>query len=531
MKHVDAAVIGAGVSGCFAARSLTKRNISVLVLEEREDVCTGVTKANSGIIYSGCDNHPGSLKAGMCVRANEGFGALCRDLGVPFSRCGSLMVSVGPRGEKVLRKKFRNGTQSGVKGMRILTKEEVLLMEPGLSPKITAALYVPGTGTVNPWELGIAAYENAQANGAEFLLNCKLLSMERTQGGFLLKTERTCGGFRSGPEKAGSARSGAEAEEYGGDSGADGEMIFARTVINCAGLSSDAVREMLMVPTVRIFPDAADYIVLDDMVQGFVNHIIFHEPEEKKKGLTLVPTTDGKLLIGPTERDRDTAADGAVSLQGLTELEELCREIVPGLPLSEQIRTFSALRPNPYFVEMAKTGGFEKDNTGHLNSGGIWLPQDRSIHDFMILHEDGLISLIGIKTPGLTCAAELGEHCACLAAETLGNPGPNPSFDPIRKAPVRVHGMDEAERAAIVRADPAYGEIACICGDISRGEIRDAILRGAVTLDGVKRRTGSSMGCCQGARCMKEIMEMLSAAGGIPPEEVTKDGAGTRILR
>lgn len=500
MKHVDAAVIGAGVLGCFAARALTKLNISVLVLEEREDVCTGVTKANSGIIYTGCDNRPSSLKARMCVRANEGFGALCRNLGVRFSRCGSLMVSFGPRGEKVLQTKLRNGEESGVKGLRILSREEALLMEPGLSPEITAALYVPGTGTVDPWEFGIAAYENARANGAEFLFSDKLVSMERTGEGFLLEIEETCCGS-------------VETEK---------ETIFAKTVINCAGLSSDAVRETLMIPTVRIFPSAADYIVLDDTAEGYVNHIIFHEPEEKKKGLTLVPTVDGNLLIGSTERNRNTAPDGATSLQGLTELEELCAEVVPGLPLSEQIRTFAALRPNPYAVETAKIVS---------GSEGIWVPLDRSIHDFTILNEDGLISLIGIKTPGLTCAAKLGEYCADLAAQVLGDPGPNPSFDPVRKAPVRVHGMSEAERAALVKADPACGEIVCMCRDITRREIRDAILRGAVTLDGVKRRTGAFMGRCQGARCMKEVMEMLSASAGIPPEEVTKNGAGSEILQ
>ena len=483
MVRTDAAVIGAGVLGCFTARALSALDISVTVIEAREDVCTGVTRANTGIVYTGCDNRPGSVKAGMCARASAGFDRLCRDLDVRFERCGSLMVSFGPRANAVLERKLRMGRENGVPGLRLVGPEELLAMEPGLSRAALSALYVPGTGVIDPWELGIAAYENAAANGAVFRLNEKLLHMERAGGGFRLETDR--------------------------------EAYSAKTVINCAGLSAAAVREMLCVPSVRIFPTGADYIVLDDTLCGLVRHVIFHEPEEKGKGLTLVPTVDGSILIGPTERARNLSPDGATAAEGLRELERLCSEVMPGLPLSEQIRSFSALRPNPRAVE-------ERD--------GVWVPTDRSISDFTIFNEDGLISLLGIKTPGLTCAEELGIACARLAGEALGSPGPNPDFDPCRRAIPRLRGMDEARRAELVRADPDYGEIICRCGEVSRGEIREAIRRGAVTLDGVKRRVGTGMGRCQGARCMSEIIAMLARAQGIGAGKVTLDGAGSPVL-
>ena len=483
MVYTDAAVIGAGVLGCFAARALSALDISVTVIEAREDVCTGVTRANTGIVYTGCDNKPGSVKAAMCVRANAGFDALCRELDVRFSRCGSLMAAFGPRAEAVLEEKLRIGLENGVPGLRLVGPEELFAMEPLLCRDAVGALYAPGTGVIDPWELGIAAYENAVANGALFRFNERLLRMECSEGGFLLHTER--------------------------------ETYRAKTVINCAGLNADAVREMLCVPTVRIFPTGADYIVLDDTVRGSIRHVIFHEPEKKDKGLTLVPTVDGNILVGPTERDRALAPDGATAAEGLRELEQLCAEIVPDLPLSEQIRNFSALRPNPRAVR-------EQD--------GVWIPADRSINDFTIYTEDGLISLLGIKTPGLTCAAELGRSCAELAAEALGFPGPNTRFDPYRKASPRLRDMDEAERAALVETDPDYGEILCQCRDVSRGEVREAIRRGAVTLDGVKRRTGAGMGRCQGGRCMSEILAMLSAAQGVDPRAVTLDGPGSAVL-
>lgn len=483
MEYADVAVIGAGLLGCFAARALTELDIKVTVLEAREDVCTGISRANTGIIYTGCDTKPGTLKTKLCVKANRAFDRLCRELDVRFSRCGSLMVGFGPRAEARLRKKLEQGQVNGVPGLELLGPDEARAMEPNLSPDVTLGLYAPGTGTVDPWELGIAAYENARDNGADFRFSQEVIRMERAGNGYLLETNMG--------------------------------RYTARTVVNCAGLRSDTVRELTKCPAVRIFPTAADYLVLDDTVSSFVNHIIFHEPEEKGKGLTLVPTVDGSLLAGPTTRSRDCAPDRATAREGLETLKTLCGQVVPSLPLDQIICSFAALRPDPYAVRE------EQDR---------WVPVDRSISSFTVLAEDGLISLLGIKTPGLTCAAVLGEHVAALVARYLGNPGKNPRFSPRRRAIRRIHDLNEAQRAALIRRSPDYGEIVCRCRDVSMGEVMEAIRRGAVTLDGVKRRTGASMGRCQGGRCMQKILERLAQEQGCKPWQVTKDGPSSTVL-
>ena len=483
MERTDVAVIGAGVLGCFAARALTAFNVHVTVLEAREDVCTGITKANTGIIYTGCDTAPGTLKTRLCVEANRDFEGLCAALDVRFSRCGSLMPAFGPRAEAVLRKKYEQGQANGVPGLRLLSASETLEAEPLLSGRVTMSLFAPGTGTVDPWELGIAAFENARANGADFRFNAPVLRMERTGQGYLLETP---------------------AGQYA-----------ARAVVNCAGLNADAVREYTKIPAVRIFPTAGDYLVLDDTAAGLVRHVIFHEPEEKGKGLTLTPTVDGNLLIGPTERPRRSAPDGATARQGLAALRALCAEVVPDLPLDQVIRSFSALRPNPFHVHA---------------EGGVWVPEARSISNFTVLAEDGLFSLLGIKTPGLTCAAALGAHVAGLVSAYLGGPGPNLRFDPVRRGIRPVRAMDEAERAALIARDGDFGEIVCHCRQVTRGEVLEAIRRGAVTLDGVKRRTGAGMGRCQGARCLLPVLELLAAETGRRAEDVTKDGGDSAVV-
>ena len=79
MKYFDAIVIGGGILGCFAARNLRRWNISTLLLEKEADVCTGITRANSAIVYAGYDNKPGSMKAAMTVRGNADMEALCEE--------------------------------------------------------------------------------------------------------------------------------------------------------------------------------------------------------------------------------------------------------------------------------------------------------------------------------------------------------------------------------------------------------------------------------------------------------------------
>ena len=482
MEKRDIVIVGAGLLGCFAARALAAYALDVTVLEAREDVCTGVSRANTGIVYAGYDTKPGTLKTRLCVAGSRGMAALCRELDVPFSRCGSLMVACGPRAEAVLRRKLAAGLENGVEGLRLLSAREILEAEPNLTPRVTAGLYAPGAGTLDPWALGIAAFENAQANGAEFRFGAQVREIRRDSGGFLLKT--------------------------------DTEAYRARAVLNCAGLAADRVRELCETPRVRLFPSAADYLVLDDTARGFVRHVVFHEPEEKGKGLTLVPTVSGNLLVGPTER---AASDvpGATDAAGLAWLRKQCAALVPGLDLGQLIRAFGAQRPNPYDVK---------------EENGVWTPEDRGIHSFTVLEEAGLVSLIGIKTPGLTSAKPLGDYAAQRLIDFLGGVEKKPGFDPRRRGIPDTKRLPEPELAALVAAQPDYGRIVCRCRGVSEGAVREAIRRGAVTVDGVKRRTGAGMGRCQGGFCLERVLALLAEERGIAPTEVRRDGPGSEVL-
>ena len=215
--------------------------------------------------------------------------------------------------------------------------------------------------------------------------------------------------------------------------------------------------------------DAAEYLVLDKEAEK-PGRVIFHQAQSCGKGITAIPCTEGNLLISGVRKPMDIPF--ATTSEGLRELREATKELLPEVEITKVIRSFGAVRPNPY-----KESG-------------------ESLHDFCIENSaPGFYSLIGIKTPGLTASGELGLLLAQKAAAYLGAKQ-NPDFNPRRK------GISEKDN-----------EIICQCEKITRAEILEAIRRGATTVDGVKRRAGSGMGRCQGSRCTYAIEKLLEEYG------------------
>ena len=500
-RSCDILIIGAGILGCFAARSLSRYALDTVVLEQKEDVCCGISRSNTGIIYQGYDQHPGSLKAQLCRKANLFFPSLCEELDVPYRKTGLLMLSFGPQSEEVLNKKIRQGRENKITDIRLLDRDQVYQMEPLLCSGVTGALYSENTYTVNPWELGIAAYENASSNQVEFRFNEKVLRIARQPGG----SSSSSSGRRFVVETL-------------------HHTYTASFLICCAGLSSDQLWEMAAAPSVRIVPLAGDYLVFDKAVGNFIHHILSVEPEIKGEGITLVPTADGNILAGPTRREPSEESAAATEPEGLAELKEKCHHLIPSLPMDRIIRNFGAVRPNPYSLEA---------------DGSI---SGRSLNDFMILEEDRFYALVGIKTPGITCARELGDYLTRKVLSSMDHtPGPNPSYSPIRKGIPRMASLfsEMADAAGTSGSFSAkntedlpneYFEIICRCQHISKGEILEAIRRGAKTIDGVKRRTGAGMGRCQGGYCMEKILRLLSEQTGENIYRITKDGPGGTVL-
>ena len=137
--------------------------------------------------------------------------------------------------------------------------------------------------------------------------------------------------------------------------------------------------------------------------------------------------------------------------------------------------------------------------------------------------------------PGLTAAPAIAVDVAKMAATILGggkSVSKNPSFNPNRKGIVHVSALPNAERDALIRQSPDYGEIVCRCEEVSRGEVLDALRRSVPcdTLDGVKRRVRPGMGRCQGGFCGPLVLQIIAEEKGLPLEHVEKSGLGSELL-
>lgn len=270
----DVIVIGAGVSGCAAARELTRYRLSAAVLEKEEDVCCGTSKANSAIVHAGYDAEPGSLIAKLNVRGNLAMAALCEELDVDFKRIGSLVVTLTEEGRKTLKRLYDQGIRNGVPDMRIIEHDEIKKMEPNISDEAVAALYAPTAGIVCPFGLTIALAENAASNGAEFIFNTSVEKIEKKEDHFLIHT--------------------------------NGKDYEAKTIVNAAGVYADVFHNMVSKKKIHITPRRGDYNLLDKVDGNFVSHVVFPLPTPLGKGTLIAPTVHGNLLVGPTANDVET---------------------------------------------------------------------------------------------------------------------------------------------------------------------------------------------------------------------------------
>lgn len=473
----DVLIIGGGVTGSAIARELSRYDLKTALFEKGEDVCSGTSKANSGIAHAGFDAAPGSLKAKMNIRGSQMMEELSRKLDFPYKRNGSLVLCFDEKDRPRLEKLLQQGKENGVEGLEILEKKEILALEPALSEEVVCALHAPTGGIVCPFKLTIALAENAAVNGVEFHLNegVKRVSKGPVEG-YFVETEK--GTYET------------------------------RIVVNAAGLYGDEIHNQVSGEKLHITPRKGEYCLMDKKVGQLVSHTIFQMPTAMGKGVLVTPTVHGNLMVGPTATDISDKEGVDTTAEGLDEVLKKAALSVKSLPRGVTITSFAGLRAH----------------------------ED---HDDFILGEvkdaPGFFDAVGIESPGLTSAPAIGEWMAEKIVEKLRKTqkvDEKKDFQETRKDIPNIASMDQAEAAALIAENPAYGTIICRCEKVTEGEIIDAIRRplGARSLDGIKRRTRAGMGRCQAGFCSTKVMDILARELGIPLEEVTKAGGASRML-
>jgi glycerol-3-phosphate dehydrogenase len=468
----DVLIIGAGIVGSFLAHDLSKKELKVAVIEKEADVANRATMANSAIIHSGHDPLEGTLKAKLNVRGNEMYESICKDLGVTFKRTSAFVVATSKEEEETLDILYDQAKNRNIPVM-LLTREDAIEKEPNLSDYVTRVIELPSTGIVYPWEVAIALAEEAIQNGVEFHLKEEVQKIEKKENAFKVYTNN--GRYES------------------------------KIVINAAGTYSDKIYGMVSKEVeFKITPRKGEYFVLDKLQNPLVSRVIYPVPSSIGKGVLVVPTTHGNVLLGPNSEIVDSDELNNNTKENLDYVKREIGKTVKNIPMQNIIRTFAGLRPTS------------------------------TIHDFIIEEAKDVINFInvaGIESPGLASAPAISEYVINELLSDKINMNNKENYTK-RRPVIKPKELNDQERNELVKKEPAYGRVVCRCEQITEGEILDAIRRplGAKTVKGVKKRVRPGMGRCQGGFCEPLVVDILARELDISPMEVRLDSDNSVML-
>ncbi len=470
----DVLIVGAGVVGGMLARELSKYRLRVCLLEKENDVAMGASRANSGIIHGGYDPIPGTLKAKLNAEGVDLLYRAAEELSVPHIHNGSMVCAFSEEENKTLDMLLARGHENGIYDLKILSGDQARAIEPELSSAVTGVLQITNAGIICPYELTIAAIGNAMDNGVELKRNFCVQKITKEKDVFTVNA-------------------------------ASGETVRGRYLVNCAGAYSDKVAQMAGDGFFTINPRAGEYMLLDKKEGKRVKHTIFQVPSKDGKGILVSPTADGNLLVGPTAVPVETPENRETTPEGLAMVGKLAAKSVPGVDLRQVITSFTGVRASEHSDDF------------------IIQPSDKV---------EGLVHAAAIDSPGLTACVAIAQYVVEILSSIGLSLDKKENWNGHREDPFAFRKMTDEEKDGYIRNNPDYGKIVCRCETVSEGEILEAIRTNpkAVDIDGVKRRTRSGMGRCQGGFCAPYVMKLIAREQGIPMESVTKSGSGSQML-
>jgi glycerol-3-phosphate dehydrogenase len=475
----DVIVVGAGVVGSMIARALSRYALRILLVDKASDVGEGTTKANTAIVHAGYDARPGTLKARLNVAGNAVFEALCAELEVEFDPCGTYVVALTDDDLRTLDELHQRGRQNGVPEIAIVSGEALREAEPGVTPAARGALRARTGGIVDPFDLCIAAAENAVMNGADVALETEVI-------GFLREGDRPANGRITGVIT-------------------NRGPIRSRWVVTSAGLWADDLMHAAGLNGFAIRPRKGEYFLLDKVAADAVRTVLFPCPTPISKGILVTRTIHGNVILGPNAVNVDAKDDLDTTTAGLNEVMAGALRLVPSLDPRHVIRTFAGLRA------AGNTGDFV-----------IEAPREAP----------GLVVLAGIESPGLVASPAIGEYVIDLLREAGLSLVERRDYDPRRPAPPRVARLSREEHEALIARDPRYGHVVCRCETVTEGEIVAAMHRPipARTYDALKRRTRVGSGRCQGSFDLPLVLGIMARELGVSPLELTQKGGASRLV-
>ncbi|MGI9498688.1 MAG: NAD(P)/FAD-dependent oxidoreductase [Geminicoccaceae bacterium] len=360
MEQVDAVVVGAGVVGLAVARALAMAGIETIVVEAADMIGTGVSSRNSEVIHAGIYYPTGSLKARTCVAGKAMLYAYAEAKGVPYRRCGKLIVATSEAQNQTLRQIKAKAEANGVDDLVWMTSAEVRALEPEVT--CTAALRSPSTGIIDSHSLMLAYQGDAEDHGAFLAFNAPLQRGRTTSDGFEL--------------------------EVGGN---EPMTLRAGMLINAAGLFAPEIAGKLDGLDQGLVPKGhyakGNYYTL--MGARPFKHLVYPVPEEGGLGVHVTIDLGGQVKFGPDVEWVDDL-DYNVDPRRADAFYQAVRSYYPGLKDGAIEPGYAGIRP--------KLSGKGEPAADFVVQG----PADHGVA--------GLVNLLGIESPGLTASMAIADQ-------------------------------------------------------------------------------------------------------------------------
>ncbi len=365
MDSVECVVVGAGVVGLAAARRLARAGLEVVVVEAAGDIGTGTSSRNSEVIHAGIYYPAGSLMARLCVAGKQALYNYCDAHGVPYRRCGKLIVATAANEDENLVSIKSHAEANGVDDMRVLSAAEARALEPALH--CTGALLSPSTGIVDSHAYMLALRGEIEDSGGALAFHAPLLRAKAIREGFEI--------------------------EIGGDTPM---ALQCRVLINSAGLSAPAIaRAIEGMPSERIptsYYAKGNYFSCS--TRAPFSHLIYPVPEPGGLGVHLTIDLGGQAKFGPDVEWVDSL-DYTVDPARAERFYPAIRRYWPTLPDGALTPSYSGIRPKIVPPAIARQDFV------------IQGPQDHGLA--------GLVNLFGIESPGLTSSLAIADEVARAA--------------------------------------------------------------------------------------------------------------------
>jgi L-2-hydroxyglutarate oxidase LhgO len=372
LERVDCVVIGAGVIGLAVARQLAMAGRDVILLEATDCIGSGTSSRNSEVIHAGIYYPKGSLKALLCVQGRDLLYAYCAERGVPYKRCGKLLVATEasqlPKLDEIVAKAQANG----VMDLARMSVAEVAALEPELTT--VGALHSPSSGIVDTHGLMLAYQGEMEDHGGMVAFNSPVVGGKVTDDGIIIET--------GGPEPF---------------------RLLAKLVVNSGGLfAQDIARSIEGIPAASIPPihfAKGNYFSLARRAP--FSRLIYPVPEPGGLGVHLTLDLAGQARFGP-DVEWIERVNYDVDIRRADKFYGAIRRYWPGLPDNALQPGYSGIRP-----KLVPAGVADAD---FLIQG----PRDHGV--------PGLLNLYGIESPGITASLAIAARSEAALLEREAQP-------------------------------------------------------------------------------------------------------------